>query len=97
MLRDGYRESIKEFWLASGLNPAQDFYADPDDKPKCWICGWATEEADPRLPKRPLDTHIQRKKHQWKRRHTCKTARRDIRRDKMEARQQTMEKVKQAG
>ena len=40
LLRDGCKDSIDEFWLRTGINPAQDYFPDPDGRPRCWMCGY---------------------------------------------------------
>ena len=59
LLRDGCKESIDDFWMRTGTNPALDYYADPEGRPRCWMCGYACPNPDPRFLKR----HITTKKH----------------------------------
>ena len=60
LLRDGCKESIDDFWLRSGANPALDFYADKTGTPRCWMCGWESTAKNKVLG---LKTHIRRAKH----------------------------------
>ena len=39
LLSDGCKDSIDDFWLRTGKNPALDFYPDPENRPRCWMCG----------------------------------------------------------
>ena len=49
LLQDGCAESIKDFWERSGLNPALDYYPDPEvvepdgGQHRCWMCGFKIE------------------------------------------------------
>ena len=62
LLRDGCKDSIDEFWLRTGINPAQDFFADPEGKPRCWMCGYTcVTSTKPRHLNRHMTTH----KHDW--------------------------------
>ena len=38
LMRDGCRDSIRDFWASSGRNPSKDFYADPEGKHRCTVC-----------------------------------------------------------
>ena len=38
LLRDGCRDSIREFWSSTHRNPSKEYYADPDGKHRCTIC-----------------------------------------------------------
>ena len=42
LTRYGCRETIKDFWSTSKLNPAKKFYPDPDGdaSSRCWMCDW---------------------------------------------------------
>ena len=93
LLQDGCYPSIKAFWNESGKNPASDYYPDPDGEPetRCWMCGWKSTAKNKKLG---LTTHIRKKKHQWHKRRANLTERKDIKREKLEALQQTMPKVK---
>ena len=59
LMRDGCKESIDDFWLRTGINPSQDFFVDPEGRPRCWMCGYACKNPDPRF----LKCHITTKKH----------------------------------
>ena len=85
LLEDGCAESIKDFWDRSGLNPALEYYPDPDQEPdgtqyRCWMCGWKSDKRDKR---RGLQMHIRLKKHQWAKKRAHLTEKNDIRRDKL--------------
>ena len=62
LLQDGCYPSIKAFWNRSGINPALDFYPDPEGEPgtRCWMCGWKSSAKNKKLG---LRTHIRRKRH----------------------------------
>ena len=34
LLHDGCKDTIDSFWLSSGINPALDFYPDPEGRPR---------------------------------------------------------------
>ena len=87
LLQDGCADIMKAFWNSSGLNPARDFYPDPDGEPgtRCWMCGWKSCVNNKKLG---LKTHVRRKKHAWTKRRANLTDRKDIERDKLEAAQQ---------
>ena len=93
LMQDGCAESIKTFWNDSGLNPALDFYPDPDGEhgTRCWMCGWKSTAKNKVLG---LKTHVRRSKHDWTKRRACLTERKDIKFDKLEALQDKMPKVK---
>ena len=57
LLRDGCKESIDDFWLKSGINPAKDFYPDPEARPRCWMCGYACSNPAMRFLKAHLTVH----------------------------------------
>ena len=70
LVRDGCTDSIRNFWLKTGLNPAQEFYADPDGQHRCSVvCGKSYKRAQ------DLKAHKTRMKHheqkQPKRTHTA--------------------------
>ena len=90
LLRDGCKDSIDEFWLRTGINPAQDFYPDPENRPRCVMCGWTANSMDPRYVK----AHQKRKGHQWNKRRAHTTAKRDVKRNKLKQLQQQEEKVR---
>ena len=93
LLQDGCAESIKEYWNNSGTNPALDYYPDPEGEPgtRCWMCGFKSSAKNKKLG---LKTHIRRKKHAWTKHRANLTARKDIEKDKHEAAQDKMPKVK---
>ena len=89
LLRDGCKESIDEFWLKSGLSPAEEFYPDPEGKPRCWMCGYACKNPEMRF----LKAHITRAGHNWHKRRAHLTEKRDVLRDKLEKAQQQLPQV----
>ena len=93
LLQDGCAESIKEFWNTSGINPALDYYPDPDGEPgtRCWMCGWKSAAKNKLLG---LKAHVRRKKHAWTKRRANLTERKDIMKDKLEAAQEKLPKVR---
>ena len=91
LMEDGCMESIKEFWIKSGKNPAQDYYPPPDGKSRCWICAWTCKKPD---DGRYLKAHLTRSGHWWDAQRAHVTAKKDIKRDKIEQRQETMAPVK---
>ena len=90
LLRDGCKDTIDAFWLSSGINPALDFYPDPEGRPRCWMCGYACKNPNPRF----LKAHITREKHDWFKKRAHIQAKLDIRRDKFEEQQDKLPKVK---
>ena len=90
LLRDGCKESIDAFWLESGLNPAEDFYKDPDCRPRCWMCGWACDNPHPKY----LKAHLTRKGHNWYKKRAHQSEKKDVKKDKYEAAQTAMQKVR---
>ena len=91
LLRDGCKESIDEFWLRTKINPALDFYPDPDDRPRCWMCGYTcSTNTAPRF----LKCHITKAKHNWHKQRAHLRTKLDIKHDKLEAMQDKLQKVK---
>ena len=70
LLEDGCKDSIDEFWHKSGLNPALDFYPDPHNLPRCWMCGYACKNPHPKY----LKAHITRNGHNWYQGHSHRKA-----------------------
>ena len=64
LIQDGCAEAIKEFWIKSGKNPAQNYYADPDGDVgmRYWMCGWKSDKTD---KVKGLRMHIRMKDHKW--------------------------------
>mgnify|MGYP003327420054 FL=1 len=93
LLMDGCASAIKSFWNKSGINPALDYYPDPDGDAgtRCWMCGWKSSARNKKLG---LHTHIRRKKHAWTKPRAHLTERKDIERDKLAAAQNELPKVK---
>ena len=93
LLQDGCIEAIKTFWNKTGKNPAREFHPDPDgDKGfRCLMCGW---KSDKKNKKRGLQIHIKRKGHQWKKKRSQMTERKDIIQDIMKARQDKLPRVR---
>ena len=93
LIQDGCAESIKDFWDKSGINPALEYYPDPDNEPgtRCWMCGFKSTANNKKLG---LKTHIRRRKHEWKKRRAHLTERQDIKKDKMKIAQEKLPKVK---
>ena len=90
LLEDGCKPTIDEFWLRSKKNPANAFYPEPNDRPRCWVCGWASAKSD---KQRVLKCHLTRKKHWWSTDRARLTAKKDVHRDKLEDRQKQLPKV----
>ena len=57
LLRDGCRDSIREFWSRTGKQPNKKYYPDPEGKHRCTICGKPYKRA------RDLKAHRTRMKH----------------------------------
>ena len=74
LLRDGCKENIDTFWLESGISPAQEFYPNPDAKPRCWMCGYVCNNTIMRF----LKTHITRTGHNWCKSRAHITAKKDV-------------------
>ena len=93
LLEDGCAESIRDFWIKSGKNPALDYYSDPDGEvgTRCWMCGWKSTANNKH---RGLQTHIRLKKHHWSKKRSHLTERKDIKKQKLEAIQDKLPKVK---
>ena len=91
LLEDGCKPTIDEFWLRSKKNLASAYHLDPNDKPRCWVCGWSSSKSD---KPRYLKAHLTRKKHWWSTHRNRLSAKKDVRRDKLEARQEALPKVK---
>ena len=93
-MKDGCVETIKEFGDDSGLNPALDFYPDPDGDSgtRCWMCGWKSAKKNKK--KIGLRTHVRRKKHVWTKCRSCLTERKDIKIDKLQDLQDALPKVR---
>ena len=91
LLEDGCKPTIDEFWLRSERNPANAFYPEPNNRNRCWVCGWASAKSN---KLRVLKCHLTRKKHWWSSARARLTAKRDVRRDKLEGRQKKLPKVK---
>ena len=92
LLRDGCKQSIDDFWLITGKNPARDFYHDKHNKPHCLICGWASKST--KFATRCLKAHITRSGHKWNKERVKATANRDAILKKQKDRQQALPKVK---
>ena len=90
LLRDGCKESIDAFWLKSGINPALEFFPDPDHRPRCWMCGYACDNTAMRF----LKAHITVKGHNWNKRRSHLSAKKDVRRDKLVKAQNCLPKVR---
>ena len=91
LLEDGCKPTIDEFWLRSKRNPASAFYPEPEDRPRCWVCGWTSNKSNkPRV----LKCHLTRKKHWWSSSRARLTAKKDVRRDKLEEKQKALPKIK---
>lgn len=95
LLQDGCAPSIKDFWNRSGLNPALDYYPDPDPEPdggqyRCWMCGWKSTKTN---KKRGLCMHIRKCDHAWEKARAHLSERKDIRQDKLAARHEKMPHV----
>ena len=58
LLRDGCRDSIRDFWDKSGLSPCEEFY-DVEHVNKCEVCGKEFKRAQ------DLKAHKTRKKHHF--------------------------------
>ena len=39
LLRDGYQDEIRDFWVRTGLQPNKEFHPDPDDCHRHTVCG----------------------------------------------------------
>ena len=87
LLEDGCRETIDEFWERSGICRTLDFYPDPVGLNRCWMCGWTCRKSNDH---RYLKTHIKRAKHKWKKRRAHLTAKRDVKKDKLEEMQNAL-------
>ena len=44
LVKQGCKESIKDFWRNNNVCPSTDFIADPDDMWRCWCCGKAYKQ-----------------------------------------------------
>ena len=55
--RDGCQESILTFWTETGLNPAKNYYPDPEGGYRCDVCGKSYKRAQ------DLKTHKTREGH----------------------------------
>ena len=91
LLEDGYKPTIDEFWLRSAKKPASDFHPEPDNKHRCWVCGWASKNSS---KLRMLKCHLTREKHWWSTDRARLTAKKDLCRDKLEERQKKLQKVR---
>ena len=90
LLEDGCKPTIDEFWARSKRNPANQFFPEPEGKPRCWVCGWSSKSNNPRY----LKAHLTRKKHWWDTSRPRLTAKKDVRSDKLEVHQKSLPKVK---
>ena len=90
LLQDGCKPTIDEYWLRTGGNPAQDFHPDPDGKRRCWVCGWTSKSNDARY----LKAHLTRTNHKWSTKRAHLTAKKDVKRDKLKERQDSLPKVR---
>ena len=57
LLRDGCRDSIRDFWSRTGKHPNKKFYSDPEGKYRYTICGKTYKRTQ------YLKTHRTKKKH----------------------------------
>ena len=90
LLEDGCHEAIEDFWDRTGACRTLDFYPDADGWPRCWMCGWACKtNKNPRF----LKAHITRSNHNWNKTRAHLQAKRDIKKSKLEERQNNLEKV----
>ena len=89
LLRDGCRDSIREFWSRTGKQPNKKYYPDPEGKHRCTICGKPYKRAQ------DLNAHRTRMKHHEAQRvkvtHTAKV---DAIQQKRKAMQNLLPKVK---
>lgn len=59
--RDDYNTIIDDFWKATVIDEHRDFYPDPDDHPRCWVCGWSSKSNNQCY----LKAHLTRTGHHW--------------------------------
>ena len=89
LLRDGCRDSIREFWSRTGKQPNKKYYPDPEGKHRCTICG------KPYKRTQDLKAHRTRMKHHESQRvKVTDTAKVDAIQQKRKAMQNLLPKVK---
>ena len=89
LLRDGCRDSIREFWSRTGKQPNKKYYPDPEGKHRCTICGKPYKRAQ------DLKAHRTRMKHHEAQRvKVTDTAKVDAIQQKRKAMQNLLPKVK---
>ena len=90
LLRDNCAESIEDFWANSNTNPALNFFKDPNNTPRCWMCGWSSSKKN---KVKGLKAHIRLRKHKWAPARAQLCERKDIKQAKLTAQQEQFEHV----
>ena len=89
LVRDGCMTSIRNFWATSGLQPAKDFYADPENEHRCTICTKTFSRAQDLKDHRTRQGH-----HDHKKKKKTMTAYADAILQKRRDEQEKLQKVK---